>query len=371
MASDVFFIDMRASIKRTRLEKIGDLIERVKWEATLPKKSLVAVKIHFGEKGNTSYIHPVYVRKIVDKIKSWNFKPFLTDANTLYVGSRANSVDHMITAIENGFDFSVVGAPVLIADGIRGASEVAVTIDQEIYERVYIGTEIVNADAIVSLAHFKAHELSGFGGTIKNLGMGCASRRGKMAQHSEVSPKVNKKKCIGCGTCSIHCPADAIRVSDEDGKAATFDDLCIGCGSCLVVCPQNALEIRWDTDGVKFQKKMVEYTLGVLKGKEDRALYVNFVINVTPECDCYHYSDVPVVNDIGILASNDPVAIDQAAYDLVNQQPGRADSRLKKGHEPGANKFRALYPKIDPEVQLEYAEKLGLGSRKYNLVKVK
>ena len=371
MSSDVFFIDLRASIKRTSLQKLEDLVEKVKWPASLPPKSLVAIKIHFGEKGNTSYIHPVIVRSVLDKIKSWKMKPFLTDANTLYVGSRANSVDHLITAIENGFTYSVTGVPIIIADGIRGASETAVQINQEIYEEVFIGEEIIHADALVSLAHFKAHELSGFGGTLKNLGMGCASRKGKMAQHSEVSPKVNKKKCVGCGTCAIHCPADAIRVSDDDGKASTFDELCIGCGSCLVVCPQNALEIRWDTDGAKFQKKMAEYATGVLKGKEDRSFFINFVTNVNPECDCYHFNDVPIVNDVGILASRDPVAIDQAAFDLVNNQPGRKDSRLKKGLRAGANKFTALYPKINPEVQLEYAEKLGLGSRQYKLVKIK
>jgi hypothetical protein len=195
--------------------------------------------------------------------------------------------------------------------------------------------------------------------------MGCASRKGKLAQHCEISPEFDAKKCVGCGECVVHCPADAIELRKK--KAKKDADKCIGCGECIAVCPEEAVSIPWDSDTARFQKKMVEYTVGALKGKEERAIYLNFVTKVTPQCDCYGYSDTPLVKDLGILASKDPVAIDQAAVDLVNAQPALADCCLETNREPGEDKFRGVYPHIDWSIQLGYAEELGLGSRKYKL----
>lgn len=368
MKSKVYFADLRATITRNLLEKVKDLLEAVEIGEKIKKDALVAVKIHFGEKGNTAFIRPVFVKQVVEKIRDAGGKPFLTDANTLYVGTRSNSVDHLQTAIENGFAYSVVGAPLVIADGLRGGDEKAISVNLKRFKKVYIASEIVRADAIVSVAHFKCHELSGFGGTIKNLGMGCGSRKGKLAQHSTLSPKIKRKKCIGCGDCTEYCAQQAIALADE--KAKIDPKKCVGCGECILVCPNEAIQIQWNQAIPIFLENMVEYTVGVLKGKEDNAVFLNFITNVSPACDCYGHADAPIVPDIGIVASNDPVAIDQASADLVNQAAGQKDSVLKKAHKPGDDKFRAIYPQVDWEIQLDYAEKVGLGTRKYELVTV-
>jgi len=368
MKSLVYFADLRAGPNHNLPSKLKGLLDAVGLAEKFKTGALVAVKLHFGEAGNTAYIRPVFIRKIVDSIKEAGGRPFLTDANTLYVGSRSHSVDHLITAIQNGFAYAVVDAPLIIADGLRGGNETAVAIDLKRFKRVFIGSEIVRADAIVSAAHFKGHELSGFGGTIKNLGMGCASRKGKLAQHSTVSPKVKRKKCEGCGECVEYCAQQAIRLVDD--KARIDPKKCVGCGECIIVCPNQAIQIQWDQAIPVFLENMVEYTAGVLKGKKGAAVFLNFITQVSPACDCYPHNDTPIVNDIGIVASNDPVAIDQASADLVNQAQGRKDSCLTKNFQSGKDKFRALYPNVAWEIQLEYAEKIGLGTREYELVKM-
>ena len=368
MVSEVLAMDLRASLQENLYVKLDRLLDAAGFDETIKERHLVAVKLHFGEKGNTGYIPPTYLRHLVNRVQRLGGKPFLTDSNTLYVGTRTNSVDHLTTAIQNGFAYAVAGAPITIADGLRGNSDVAVQVNLPIYEEVYIGADVVQADALISAAHFKGHELSGFGGTIKNLGMGCASRRGKLAQHCEISPEFNAKNCIGCGECVVHCPVGAIELFKK--KAKKDEEKCIGCGECIAVCPEGAVSIPWDSDTARFQKKMVEYTVGVLKGKENRTIYLSFVSRVTPQCDCYGYSDVPLVKDLGILASRDPVAIDQASVDLVNAQPALVDCCLENNRGPGDDKFRGVYPHIDWSIQLDYAEELGLGSREYKLTYV-
>jgi len=368
MPSQVFAMNLRASPSENLFAKFDRLLDAAGFDQVFHPRHLVAIKIHFGEKGNTAYIAPTFLRHIVDRVRRLGGKPFLTDANTLYVGTRTNSVDHLTTAIENGFAYAVVGAPLTIADGLRGNSDVAVQVDLPLYKEVYLGADLVHADSLISAAHFKAHELAGFGGTIKNLGMGCASRRGKLTQHCEVSPKFNAKKCGGCGECVSHCPAEAITL--VKAKAKKDAARCIGCGECIAVCPEQAVSIPWDPDVGRFQKKMVEYTVGVMKNKQKQSVFLNFVTRVTPQCDCYGFSDVSLVNDIGILASRDPVAIDQAAVDLVNAQPALAECCLQTNRGSGEDKFRGVYPHIDWTVQLAYAEELGLGTRAYELMQV-
>ena len=367
-ASRVFFTDMRTSLKENLPEKLERLLGHLDLRTLVPDRSLVAIKLHFGEKGNTAFIRPLLVRRVVDHIRSLGGRPFLTDANTLYSGSRGNSVSHLETAVENGFAYSVVDAPLIIADGMRGASSAEVEINQETVGTAHIGREIVASDVLISLAHFKGHELSGFGGTIKNLGMGCASRRGKMAQHADLSPKVKAKKCIGCGECAAHCAQSAITLEEE--KARIHPESCVGCGECILVCPNEAISVRWNADVPRFQKKMAEYTLAVLKGKEERAAFVNVLTQISPACDCHGYNDAPIVQDLGFVASRDPVAIDQASVDLVNAQPGLNHSCLVEGKGPGEDKFRSVYPKIDWTVQLEHAERIGLGRRTYELITI-
>ena len=368
MKSNVYFIDLRASAKENLVDKLARLLDTAGLSETVKERELVAVKLHFGEKGNTAFIRPVFIRKIVESIKSIGGYPFLTDANTLYAGTRSDSPHHLTTAIQNGFAYSVVNAPIIIADGLRGKSETAVTVNQKNFKKVYIGSDICEADALISVAHFKGHELSGFGGAIKNLGMGCASRKGKLAQHSTVAPKVVRKKCVGCGDCLPHCSQKALSLENE--KAVLNAKKCIGCGECILICPNSAIEIEWNQAIPTFLENMVEYTMGVLKNKTDKLLSVNFITQVSPACDCYGHNDAPIVRDIGIVASKDPVAIDQASVDLVNQEEALPGSCLEVNTEKGGDKFRGVYPNVDWTLQLDYAEKLGLGSRNYELTKI-
>ena len=269
--------------------------------------------------------------------------------------------------MQNGFAYAVVEAPLVIADGLRGKNETAIPIHQKRFESVYIGTDIVEADARVSVAHFKGHELSGFGGTIKNVGMGCASRKGKLAQHSTVSPGIGEQ-CIGCGECQDHCSQHAIAMVEEQARIDT--DACIGCGECILICPNEAIEVQWDQAIPVFLENMVEYTMGVLANKAQKSFFINFITDVSPACDCYPTNDAPIVKNIGVVASTDPVAIDQASVDLVNAEPALAGSQLTTNTAPGQDKFRGIYPKVDWAVQLDYAERLGLGSRTYELINI-
>lgn len=381
MARQVFFIDLRTKNK-SLLDRIQELVEAAGMKNVVKKKGLTAVKIHFGERGNTGFVRPLLIRPIIDAISAAGGKPFLTDANTLYVGSRGNGVDHLNTAIQNGFAYSVVGVPLIIADGIDGCDEVAVPLGLKQCKEAFIGSAVVKADALVSVAHFKLHEASGFGGSIKNVGMGAASRRGKMAQHSSVAPVILSKKCIGCGTCRDNCAHEAISVIDRppggSSKPASktlqvaFIDhkRCVGCAGCIHTCPQGAIGINWEKDLPSFMDRMVEYTVGALKGKEERSLFINFLTQVSPACDCYPFTDAPIVADVGILASTDIVAVDQASMDLLNAQPPLQSSCIKDSPHAEHDKVRAVYPHIDWEHQLAYAEELGLGSRTYDLVKL-
>ncbi len=376
MKSTVYFIDLRATYKENFIGKIGRLLDTAGLSDVIDKRDLVAVKLHFGELGNTAFIRPVFLRKIVEMVKSVGGDPFLTDCNTLYAGTRSDAPHHLKTAIQNGFAYPVVDAPVIIADGLRGKSENAVTINQKQFKRVYIGSEINQADALISVAHFKGHELSGFGGTIKNLGMGCASRKGKLAQHSTLTPKVKTKKCIGCGDCISHCSQHALslferKVKEKVEKKAVIDpEKCIGCGECILICPNNAIQIQWNQSIPVFLENMVEYTMGVIKGKKNKVLFLNFINNVSPACDCMDHNDAPIVRDIGIVASTDPVAIDQASVDLVNNEHALPDSCLTTNTKSGEDKFRGIYPDVDWTIQLDYAESIGIGTRLYDLVKI-
>ncbi len=370
MTADVFFMDLNATAKENLPDKLARLIQKAGIKNILKKEDLTAIKIHFGEQGNTAYIRPVFIRKIIEVAKQCGGSPFLTDANTLYVGTRSNAVSHIHTAIENGFSYSsMAGTPIVIADGLTGKCETPVAVNQKNCDQVYIGAEIIEADALISVAHFKGHELSGFGGTLKNVGMGSASRRGKLDQHSNVSPKIKRKSCIGCGECARHCPGEAIFL--EEKKAYIDAKKCIGCAECIVRCPTASISVNWNQTVPVFLEKMMEYTLGVLKDKQDKSFFINFITDISPKCDCLPYSESPIVNSVGVLASTDPVAIDQASADLVNGQQGLSGTVLKTNLEPGQDKFKGLYPSVDWEYQLEYAQKIGLGTREYRLIKLK
>ncbi len=365
--ADVYFSDLRSTPRRSLLDKLGDLLDRAGLGSRIRRGDLVAIKLHFGERGNTSFIRPVYVRRVVEAVKALGARPFLTDANTLYVGSRSDAVSHLETAIQNGFGYAGVGAPVIIADGLRGSTGIRVPVEGRHYREVSIAAEIAHADALIGLAHFKGHELSGFGGAIKNLGMGCATREGKLAQHSSVAPKVKRKRCVACSECVRWCAHGAITVEEV---ALIDPGRCVGCGECILTCPQGAIQIQWTEGPESLQQKMAEYALGALRDKRDRSVFVNFVTQVSPACDCYGHNDAPIVADIGMLSSPDPVALDQASVDMVNASPGREGTALRTNLGAGEDKFRGVYPQIDWAVQLSHAEALGLGTRQYRLTTI-
>ena len=368
MSSRVYFADMRASQKENMFARIERLMHCCSIDERIARDDLVAVKVHFGERGNHSFIRPVFVRRVVEVIKDCGGRPFLTDSSTLYPGERKEAISALTCAIENGFAYAVVAAPLVMSDGLRGHTSVDVEIEGALLNKVSIGAEIAEADALVVLSHFKCHELTGFGGALKNTGMGCASREGKMVQHSTVAPRVAARYCDGCAHCLQACVHGAIEMDEE---AAVIDPLkCVGCGRCITVCPHQAINIQWNEAGASVMRKMCEYALGVVKGKEGKALYMNFITQVSPDCDCYGHSDAPIVPDIGICAATDPVALDQACADLVNAAAGIRDTALRSGTEPGGDKFRGAHPGVEWEVQLEHGEKVGLGSRKYQLVRI-
>jgi uncharacterized Fe-S center protein len=377
MKSNVFFSDLKVSSDKTLLDKLDILLDRTHLREKIREKDLVAIKLHFGERGNTAFVRPIFLRRVVDRIKQFKGKPFLTDTNTLYTGARSEAISHLSTAYEHGFTEAVVGAPLLIADGLRGNSAMKVHIDKPLFKTVSIAHAIYMADVLISVAHFKGHELSGFGGALKNLGMGCASREGKLSQHSSISLKIKGKNCKGCGRCLSWCAQEAISIllapsGVETKKSIALIDpkKCVGCGECILTCPTGAIQIQWNETIPTFQKKMVEYAFGAVQKKKGETVYLNFLIQITPACDCNGFSDAPIVNDIGILSSEDPVAIDQASVDLVNGQEGNRSSKLPSAWNPGEDKFRAVYPEVDWSIQLTHGEEIGLGTREYELIKI-
>ncbi len=355
MPSQVFFIPAKREegneALAVKMEKIflkTGLIEKI------DDKSFVALKIHFGEKGNTGFIKPHWLTDIIKKIKGKTPRIFLTDSNTLYVGKRSNSIDHLRLAWDHGFTPENVGIPVIIADGLKGGDDEEVEVNLKRVKKVKIGSALFNSDVLVCLSHFTGHGLSGFGAAIKNLGMGCASRAGKLDQHSEVHPWINPKYCTDCGACFDHCPSEAI-VHKED-KAFIIEEKCIGCGECLVVCTAGAVKFRWDSDVVRVQEKMSEYACGIWESFKGNAGCINVLLKVTKDCDCMAEDEPAVVEDIGILGSLDPVAVDQASADLVIEKSGK--DILKVGYD------------VDWSVQLQHGAEIGLGSREYELIKL-
>lgn len=368
MKSPVYFASLRAfSDHESTTAKVQRLFEKAGFKDIIAPHEKTAIKLHFGERGNDGFISPVFVRQVVEKVRACGALPFLTDTNTLYLGSRSNAVEHIETAILHGFDFAVAGAPLIIADGLNGKNTRKVTISKKHFNEVAIAGDIAAADSMIVLSHFKGHIVSGFGGAIKNLAMGCATPEGKRAQHN-ARPFTIPEKCTGCAACMKVCPAKAIRVVKK--KSVLDQNLCIGCFECMHACPDQAIDIDWETSIPEFMERMVEYAYGAVQGKEGKVGYMNFLIRITPDCDCFPFSDAPIVPDIGILASKDPVAIDAASFDLVNQQQGYTDSLLTSHHPPGEDKFRGVHGQTDGYRQVRYGEEIGLGSSSYELVKI-
>lgn len=358
--SEVYFTDLVSDSKDDNFSsRIKKLYREVSDGVEFEDDELIALKLHFGEKGIDTFLRPVRVAPVVEAVKESGGKPFLADSNTLYKGSRSNAVDHHRTAQENGWVRPVIDAPVVIADGLHGNEFYSVDIDGKHFDEVKIGAAFYQSDQIFAVSHFKGHGMTGFGGALKNLGMGCASRAGKLMQHYNVKPEVNIEECIGCGECEIWCPEGAIEV---EGYAEIDYDECVGCGECRIVCPEGAIEVEDSSSEEGIQEKIAEFAYGALKGKQDKAVHFNYVMNVTPECDCPPWRKEPMVHDIGVVASRDPVALDQASFDLVKE----AEGKDYKGDE---DKFMAEHD-VDGTYQLQHGEDIGLGERDYELIDI-
>ena len=370
--SDVFFTTFKATTQENLLKKLHRLMKTAGFEGIDFTDKYAAIKIHFGEYGNLAFLRPNYARVVADYVKELGGKPFLTDCNTLYVGSRKNALDHMDTAYMNGFSPLQTGCHVIIADGLKGSDEQLVPINLEYVKEAKIGQAIMDADVVISLTHFKGHEEAGFGGAIKNLGMGSGSRAGKMEQHCDGKPYVNEELCIGCGSCSRICAHGAPII--EKGKAHIDESRCVGCGRCLAVCPKNAVKPVFQDSVKLLNYKMAEYAYAVCKDRP--CFHVTLICDVSPNCDCHAENDIPIIPDVGMLASFDPVALDQACADLCNQMPvisgSHLDEQIKEhGHEDhDHDHFHMNHPDTEWQSCLEHAQKIGLGSREYELIEM-
>lgn len=364
--SKVYFTDLRTEPGNSLLEKLKKLVLQAGMKDIDFTDKFTALKIHFGEAGNLAYIRPNYAASIVQLVKELGGIPFLTDANTLYLGKRANAVDHLNTAMENGFNRIAVGCDVIIADGLKGTEYRQILINKKHCKAPKIASAIADSDIIVSLTHFKGHEMTGFGGTLKNIGMGSGSRNGKMEMHSTSKPKIRIKKCVGCGQCIQNCSQGAIHFN-RNKKAEIDYQKCIGCGQCVAVCQYSAAVVGSHASGAVVQEKIAEYTYATLKGKPN--FHISFIMNVSPFCDCLSHNDMAIIPDIGMAASFDPVALDKACVDLVNKASIVKHSVLEeRNFHNGKDKFSFIHPDTDWKVGLKYAEELGLGTQNYKLM---
>jgi hypothetical protein len=356
MKSKVYFVPIdNADDSRIISRKLQRLLEESRLLDFIRKDYRVALKMHFGEEGNTGFVKPEYVRIVCDGIFVKGATALIADSNTLYRGRRTNSSDHLAIAREHGFTPESTGAEVIVPDDNKKENTIDIQINQRFIGTAKLVRLFVDADAIVGVSHFKGHMMTGFGGALKNLGMGCAARVGKLQQHSDISPIVYEQKCTGCGECVKACPVKAILI--QNNKAVINSLKCIGCATCIAVCPYSAIDVPWESGGATMQEKMIEYASAVMKSKKEKAGFLNFAIKITKECDCLAKDDPRVAPDIGILASADPVSIDKASFDLVNQACGR-------------DIFKELHPQRDGSRQLNYARELGLGNLDYELIEL-
>lgn len=368
--SKVYFSDFRAKPGLNLLQKLERLMKKAGIENIDFNNKFVAIKIHFGEPGNLAYLRPNYAKVVADVVKELGGKPFLTDCNTLYVGRRKNALDHLDAAYENGFSPFSTGCQVIIADGLKGTDEEIVNINGEYVKEAKIGRALTDADIIISLNHFKGHECTGFGGALKNIGMGGGSRAGKMEMHSSGKPYPIQSKCVKCKKCIKICAHSAISYNKE-GKAEIDHNKCVGCGRCIGICNFDAIKSPNDEANDILNYKIAEYTYAIIKDKPH--FHISLIVDVSPNCDCHSENDAPIVPNIGMLASYDPVALDRACADMVNEQHINVNSNLGENFEEYKHlndNIMINHPDTNWKSALEHAEKIGIGMQEYELIKV-
>lgn len=367
--SKVYFTNLRTNPSSNLLDKMERLVKKAGISDINFKNQFAAIKIHFGEPGNLAYLRPNYAARMATILRNMGAKPFLTDSNTLYSGRRANAVDHLESAMENGFNPISANCQVIIADGLKGTDFREIEINGEYCKAPKIGAAIADADIIISMNHFKGHEQAGFGGALKNLGMGCASVGGKLELHCASQPRIKNKNCKSCGICVKHCAHDAIHL-DENRIARIDYAKCVGCGQCIALCQYDAAVMGESDTAERLNYKIAEYTQAVLLDKPN--FHVSFIMNVSPECDCWNHNDAAIVPDLGMMASFDPVALDKACADLVIKAPVLGGNKLAETHPhehlEGIDKFHLIHPDTNWLAGLQHAEKIGIGTMDYELI---
>lgn len=368
--SKVYFTSFKTSYTENIPQKLQRLITTAGIGNIDFTDKYAAIKIHFGELGNLAFLRPNYAKAVVDVVKKQGGKAFLTDCNTLYVGSRKNALDHLDTAYENGFTPFSTGCHVLIADGLKGTDEALVPVDGEYVTEAKIGRALMDADILISLTHFKGHEATGFGGALKNIGMGGGSRAGKMEMHSEGKPQVNQNACIGCAMCTRVCAHEGITVTEK--KASIDHSKCVGCGRCIGVCPKDAVQPGFDASNDVLNYKIAEYTKAICQDRP--CFHISIICDVSPNCDCHAENDIPIIPNVGMFASFDPVALDVACADACNRQPVISGSVLAENkvrdNEQGHDHFHVTHPDTNWRSCVEHAQKIGLGSMEYELIEI-
>lgn len=356
MKSKVYFARVAdGAAVEEQVAAIEKLYEVGKFNDIISKRDFVAIKFHVGEKNNTTHVRPELIRRLVDFTKEAGGQAFLTETSTLYKGERENAVKHLMHAHRHGFGIDQVGAPFIMADGLTGNTEYEIEIDGELHKSVKVAREIVAADAMIVVSHATGHVVTGLGACIKNIGMGLASRMGKMREHSAMLPEVNVEKCKFCKKCIQWCPQDAI--IEQNKKAFIISEKCIGCGECLAVCRFDAVKYDWNAESGFTQKSMAEHAYGIVKGKAGKSLYINVLVDMTHDCDCFSVRQEKCIPDIGILASFDPVAVDKATLDLTAERHGKTLAELS-------------HQRNDAMIQIRHAAKVGMGSLDYELLVV-
>lgn len=371
----VYYTDFRAKIGEGLPTKLKRLIKAAGIGDIDMDGKFVAVKMHFGELGNLSFLRPNYARAVVDVVKELGGVPFLTDCNTLYPGSRKNAIEHLYCAWENGFTPMTVGCPVIIGDGLKGTDDIEVPVEGgEYIDKAMIGRAVMDADIFISLSHFKGHETTGFGGAIKNIGMGCGSRAGKKAQHMNGQPEIDHELCRGCRACLRECANDGLSFDESTRKMSINTQNCVGCGRCIGACNFDAIAFANYAATKDLNCRMAEYTKAVIQNRPN--FHVSLIVDVSPNCDCHAENDVPILPNIGMFASFDPLALDQACVDACLKATPLPNSQLAEAMEKEDfcdhhDHFENTTPNSEYKTCLAHAEKIGLGTREYEIVVVK
>lgn len=371
----VYFTDFRAKLGEGLPTKLKRLMKTAGIAELNLEGKFVAIKLHFGELGNISYLRPNYARAVVDVVKELGGKPFLTDCNTMYPGSRKNALEHLECAWENGFTPLTVGCPIIIGDGLKGTDDIEVPVASgEYVKTAKIGRAVMDADVFISLTHFKGHEMTGFGGAIKNIGMGCGSRAGKTEQHSSGKPFIKEAKCRGCRLCLRECANNGLVFDAEKKKMTVNTENCVGCGRCLGACNFDAIRFKNDNATKVLNCRMAEYTKAVVDGRPN--FHISLIVDVSPNCDCHAENDAPILPNVGMFASTDPLALDRACVDACLKQkplPGSqlADNMAKHDFCDHHDHFKNSRPESEWRSCLEHAEKIGLGTSQYELIEMK